>query len=96
MCMLHNHQDQQAQHDRTSGHSIARWYKSPVGILLLALAVALGYYLWVYHSQHVLAFLPFIFILACPLMHLLMHRNHGHRHQPETIESKTGGRHEGA
>jgi hypothetical protein len=28
-------------------------------------------------------------------MHLFMHRNHGHRHQSETVENKIGDRHEG-
>jgi hypothetical protein len=30
------------------------------------------------HTIHVLGFLPFLFLLACPLMHLFMHRGHGH------------------
>lgn len=29
------------------------------------------------HRQHVLDFLPFLFLLACPLMHLFMHHEHG-------------------
>ena len=34
-------------------------------------------YLLAEHSAHVAAFLPFIVILACPLLHLFMHRGHG-------------------
>jgi hypothetical protein len=30
------------------------------------------------HSTHVLQFLPFAFLLACPLMHLFHHRRHRH------------------
>jgi hypothetical protein len=75
--MLHNnHGNEDAKHAPASRQSVVRWYKSPVGFLLLGVALALGYYLWVYHSQHGLAFLPLIFFLACPLMHLLMHRDH--------------------
>lgn len=29
------------------------------------------------HRQHVLDFLPFLILLACPLMHLFMHHGHG-------------------
>lgn len=30
------------------------------------------------HRLHVLGFLPFLFLLACPLMHVFMHHGHGH------------------
>jgi hypothetical protein len=92
--MLHIHGDEHADHG-TPDRSVVKWYKSPVGVALLVLAVGLGYYLWVYHSQHVLAFLPFIFILACPLMHLFMHHDHGRQHQPEAAQSTSGGGNEG-
>jgi hypothetical protein len=78
MCMLHNHSNEDAHDGNSSVHSATRWYKTPTGLVCLALAVAAGYYLWVYHSQHVLAFLPFLVFLACPLMHILMHGRHGH------------------
>jgi hypothetical protein len=29
------------------------------------------------HRAHVVPFLPWIFLAACPLMHLFMHRGHG-------------------
>jgi len=32
------------------------------------------------HAIHVLGLLPFLFLLACPLMHLFMHHGHGHGH----------------
>lgn len=56
-------------------------------LICLGVAAVVGYYLWVYHKQHVLAVLPFIFFLACPLMHLFMHRNHGHHHQPDPVQN---------
>lgn len=44
------------------------------------LAVALGLLL-LEHFTHVLGVLPYLIILACPLMHFFMHGKHGHRHQ---------------
>jgi hypothetical protein len=32
------------------------------------------------HRLHVLGYWPFLFLLACPLMHLFMHHGHGHHH----------------
>ncbi len=39
-----------------------------------------GYFLFTEHRAHVIAFLPWMFLLACPLMHLFMHGGHGGHH----------------
>ncbi|WP_243395697.1 DUF2933 domain-containing protein [Sphingomonas oleivorans] len=50
------------------------------GRLLLTTASAfLATYLLTRHQSHALQLLPYLVLLACPLMHLFMHR--GHRHQ---------------
>jgi DUF2933 family protein len=30
------------------------------------------------HTMHVLGVLPYLLLLACPLMHMFMHHGHGH------------------
>ncbi|HEY9105651.1 MAG TPA: DUF2933 domain-containing protein [Roseateles sp.] len=53
-------------------------WRSPLGIFMLA-AGALGfYYLLTEHLAHVGQALPYLFLLACPLMHLF--HGHGHHH----------------
>lgn len=42
------------------------------------LAIAL-FFLWTEHRAHLLGVLPYLLVLACPLMHLF-HHGHGHRH----------------
>ena len=37
-------------------------------------------YLVIEHRPHLFGWLPYLVLLACPLMHLFMHRKHGHRH----------------
>jgi hypothetical protein len=55
---------------------------SPTGlwvgaVLLAAIAV---FFLWGEHRVHLLGALPWLLLLACPLIHLFMHRGHGHGH----------------
>ena len=38
-----------------------------------------GFLLLAEHRAHVLPYLPFLLLAACPLMHVFMHRGHGHR-----------------
>ena len=38
------------------------------------------------HAAHVLGAVPYLVLLACPLMHLLMHGSHGHHHAQEAKE----------
>lgn len=41
---------------------------------LLAIA---AFYLWTEHRAHVMGALPYLLLLACPIIHLFMHRKHG-------------------
>jgi hypothetical protein len=43
---------------------------------LLFAAIAL-FFLWAEHQAHLLGALPYLVLLLCPLLHLLMHRGHG-------------------
>jgi len=44
------------------------------------LAVA-AFFLWSEHRAHVMGLLPYLVLLACPLMHLFHHHGHGHSHR---------------
>ncbi len=61
------------QHDSTPS-----FWKTPFGVVATLLAVAASAYLYVTHKDHVLALLPYAILAACPLMHMFMHRGHGH------------------
>ena len=54
-------------------HSSMRW------VFWSFIAIA-AYLLWTEHRAHLLAglsWLPYLLILACPLLHVFMHRGHG-------------------
>lgn len=51
-----------------------------VGLLVIGTVAA--YFLLTEHLAHVVGALPFLLLLACPLMHAFMHHGHGdHAHQ---------------
>ncbi len=70
----------------TNMQSSRPWWKTPKGIAVLIALAVLGLYLIIVHQQHVLGALPFLIILSCPLMHLFMHKGHGHH--SETTDDK--------
>ena len=52
-------------------------FRSRGGIVLIGFAVVAAFYLWTEHRAHLLGVLPWLLILACPLMHIFMHGGHG-------------------
>lgn len=61
-------------------------------VLLGFLAVAL-FFLWTEHRAHLLGVLPYLLVLACPLMHLF-HHGHGHGHGSRKPDHASGDSHE--
>jgi hypothetical protein len=56
------------------------FFGSRSGLAVTLVVAALGVYLLATHTGHALAALPYLLLLACPLMHLFGHRHHsGHR-----------------
>ncbi len=64
-------------HDPSQGEP--PFWRSRYGIGWLALFGVAGWFLWTEHRAHLLGALPYLLLLACPLMHVFMHRgHHGH------------------
>lgn len=66
-------------------HAPAPFWRSRFGIGWVVLAGVAAWFLWEEHRAHLLGILPYLFLLACPLMHVFMHRGHHpgggqHRH----------------
>lgn len=51
---------------------------SSTGLAVCLAAAALGLYLLTYHLNHLMMAVPYLFLLACPLMHLMHRGHHGH------------------
>lgn len=54
------------------------WWRHNI-VLIVFMAVA-AFYLYTEHEAHLLGALPWLLLLACPLMHMFMHQGHGGHH----------------
>ena len=74
--------------DNESSANSSCWY-SRHNIITFLFVAAVSFYLFTEHRAHLLGFLPWLILLACPLMHLFMHHGHGghdhssHQHNEE-------------
>lgn len=59
--------------------------RSKTGILSIASVAAAGLYLIIEYQALVIELLPWLLVMACPLMHVFMHKGHGghsaHQHE---------------
>jgi hypothetical protein len=62
-------------HGNGKGGNVGRW-------VFLGFALVAGYFLFTEHRAHLFGILPYLLILACPLMHLF-HKHGGHGHGPQ-------------
>ncbi|MDQ0304894.1 DUF2933 domain-containing protein [Ancylobacter polymorphus] len=63
--------------DRNGGGPSSGFLRSRGGLVAIGFLLVAAFLLFSEHRAHVLGFLPFLLLLACPLMHLFMHRGHG-------------------
>jgi len=70
-------------HEKREGFLGSRW-----NIVWIGFALVAGFFLITEHGAHVFGALPYLLLLACPLMHLFGH--HGH-HGHGAAKSEGGG-----
>lgn len=74
-------------------HDTSPW-STRAKIAIAVFAIIGGFFLLSEHRAHVLPYLPWLLLLACPLMHMFMHHGHGghgdggHGHAPERREPR--------
>jgi len=64
-------------HQQVGGHPPTSWWRSRSAIVLWGFLLIGAFYVLREHTAHALGLLPYLLLLACPLMHLFMHHGHG-------------------
>lgn len=86
----HDHQEAQEAQEAQEERTLSKSKIVLIGFLLIA-----AYFLFTEHRAHIIPFLPFLLILACPLMHIFMHGGHGghggHQHGNDVTENNKKG-----
>jgi hypothetical protein len=60
-------------------------------VVLIGFLLVTGYFLLTEHRAHIIPFLPYLLLAACPLMHVFMHHGHGRGQAPQTDKAKEQG-----
>ena len=71
-----------ARSDFPSTEAQRSWWRTPTGIAVIGFAFVATFSGLREHAGHMLGALPYLLLLACPLMHLFM--DHGHRRHSDS------------
>ena len=61
-------------HDQSS----TPWWRLPFKVVLIGFLLVAAFFLITEHTAHTFGALPFLLLLACPVMHFLHHGHGGH------------------
>ncbi|MBI3730572.1 MAG: DUF2933 domain-containing protein [Undibacterium umbellatum] len=74
-------------HEHENQNEPGSFWRSRYALGYLVIGAVAAYFLLTEHLAHVIGALPFLLLLACPLMHVFMHHGHGHHSHHQDVES---------
>jgi hypothetical protein len=72
-----SHGSNDGHQPQRGGFLTSSFWKSKAGLVFIGFLLIGLFFLLSEHRAHALGYLPFLLILACPLLHLFMHGGHG-------------------
>lgn len=82
--------------DQTNSDAPSGFWRSRYALGYLVIGAVAAYFLLTEHLAHVVGALPYLLLLACPLMHMFMHHGHGkhshHRAKEDQQDAKKAGK----
>lgn len=81
------------QHLHEGHESPPSFWSTRYAVGLIVIGGVAAYFLLTEHLAHVVGALPYLLLLACPLMHVFMHGRHGHHghHKPAETPKDVAG-----
>lgn len=73
---MHDHGNDKPRQDEPKS-----FWRTPLGWTFIGFAAIAAFFLIAEHNAHLLGWLPWLLILACPLMHFFGHGHGGHKHR---------------
>lgn len=77
------------KHEHENHSEPGGFWRSRYALGYLVIGAVAAYFLLTEHLAHVIGALPFLLLLACPLMHVFMHHGHGHHNHQDTESPST-------
>lgn len=71
------------------------FWRSTAGLVALGFGAVAAFFLFTEHRAHMFGLLPYLLVLACPLMMLFMHHGHKGHEEHSPRESEPPGTHGG-
>ena len=79
------------QHHQPNGDERKPFWRTPLGWVFVGFAAIAGFFLITEHTAHTISFLPWLLLLACPLMHIFGHGHGGHKNDKSDDPDKPAG-----
>lgn len=75
-------------HEQCEHKGFVKWFLSWKGVAATLALAGVSYYLLTEHKEHLAVALPYLILLACPLMHIFHghHGGHGNHHKDQEKE----------
>lgn len=75
-------------HEQCEHKGFVKWFLSWKGVVATLALAGVSYYLLTEHKEHLAVALPYLILLACPLMHIFHghHGGHGNHHKDQEKE----------
>ena len=86
---MNHHAHDHGQHD---GGEPGRQRSSRGKIAIAVFLAIAAFFLFTEHRAHLFGFLPYLLLLACPLMHMFHHGGHGHSGHGQGTQPPKDGR----
>ena len=72
------------------GQTPVPWWRTRSGVAAIGFGLVVAFFVLREHYEHALGLLPYLLLLACPLMHLLMPHGHGGHHAHGDARAERG------